>query len=440
MDNLLSTPVAVIGAGLAGSEAALVLASRGVPVTLYEMRPHTTTPAHRTDLPAELICSNSLKAKNLPVAHALLKEELRLLGSPLLDAAEQTAVPAGGALAVDRERFAHAVLQKLEQHSVTIVRQEIEAPSPGTPTIIAAGPLVSESLTGWLRERFSAAMLSFYDAIAPVVAADSIDMTKAFLAARREPDSSDYCNCPFTQEEYGRFYSALIEADTARKREFEEQRFFEACLPVEVIASRGEKSLAFGPLRPVGLIDPRTGKRPWAVCQLRKENSEGTSFGLVGFQTRLTIPEQKRVFRMIPGLENAEFLRFGSIHRNTYINAPTLLNPTLDFKDDPMLFCAGQLCGNEGYTESITTGHLAALFMIAKLTNRELPPPPRTTACGSLLYHITHCDKKDFTPVNVNYGILPDLPREGKKKIPKKEKRMTICKRALEDLKEWIVS
>ncbi len=433
--------VTVVGAGLAGSEAALVLAAHGIDVTLYEARPLRMTPAHTTALPAELVCSNSLKSDMLPSAHGLLKAELRLLGSPLLDAATMASIPAGSALAVDRERFSRLVEERIAAlRRITLIRKEIESPPGGIASLVAAGPLASEKLTLWLMKTFATGSLHFHDAIAPIVSADSIDLSVAFSASRWKQGEGDYLNCPFTEAEYSAFHGALLEADRVAAREFENSTFFESCLPIEVTALRGFKALAFGPMRPVGLIDPRTGRRPFAVCQLRRERASGESYNLVGFQTRLTIPEQKRVFRMIPGLGQAEFLRFGSIHRNTYLDSPTLLNPDLSFAARPELFLAGQLCGNEGYTESIATGHLAALAILSRLPGRQWTPPPEGTALGSLLRHVTTSPERPFCPTNIHFGLFPPLEiahsRHGK--IGKKEKQELLCDRALGLLREWI--
>lgn len=431
--------IAIIGAGLAGCEAALVLARKGVQVTLFEARPHKMTPAHTSDMPAELVCSNSLKSQEIPSGHGQLKAELTLLESPLLSIARQNAVPAGAALAVDREKFAASVNDALLHHpNISFIRKECcDIPDGFDYCIIAAGPLASEGLCSFLTNEFSSASLNFYDAIAPIIAADSINYDIAFFASRWEDGEGDYLNCPFNEDEYKKFFDALTEADKVVARQFENEKFFEACLPVEEIASRGYQSLAFGPLRPVGIDDPRTGRWPHAICQLRKETLDGESYNMVGFQTRLTIPEQKRIFRMIPGLENAEFLRYGSIHRNTYIDSPSLLADDLSFKKRPSLFIAGQLCGNEGYTESIATGHLAALFVQCRLENKTLPPPPCTSALGALLNHVTHSVEKPFTPSNVHFGLFPPLDLKGRKKIGKKEKKDLLCKRATESFKQW---
>jgi methylenetetrahydrofolate--tRNA-(uracil-5-)-methyltransferase len=382
-----SPSVEIIGAGLAGCEAALSLAANGIPVELVEMRPGKTTPAHKTDLPAELVCSNSLKSRELPSAQALLKEELLLLKSPLLACAAASAVPAGSALAVDRRIFSEAVQRAIAaQPNITLTHREALQPSDShSHCIIAAGPLASDGLVNWLVSLFSSQALNFYDAIAPIISLDSIDTNIAFYASRWLPESTDYLNCPFTEEEYNRFYDALIAADRAALRDFEKDTYFEACLPVEVIAKRGKQSLSFGALKPIGFIDPRTGKRPYAVAQLRRETKDGDSFSMVAFQTRMTISGQQEVFRLIPGLANAEFLRYGSCHRNSFMDSPTLLSHDLSFKQRPELFLAGQLCGNEGYVESIATGHLAALFTMARIKGDTLPPLPVTSACGALM-------------------------------------------------------
>ncbi len=432
--------IAIIGAGLAGCEAALVLASPGVAVSLYEMRPQTMTPAHKTGMPAELICSNSLKSDQLPSAHGLLKAELDCLKSPLYTMAKECRVPAGTAVAVDREVFSQKVLVAIEAHPhITYIKEEVAAPPPDANIcIIAAGPLVSERLANWLLKEFSAESLSFYDAIAPIISADSIDRSKVFFASRWNKSGADYGNCPFTEEEYLTFYNALTEADKVVARDFEDKRFFEACLPIEVVAARDVRVLTFGTMRPVGLIDPNTGKEAYAICQLRKENVSGDAYNLVGFQTRLTIPEQKRVFRLIPGLEQAEFLRFGSIHRNTYLHSPSLLNSNLSFKKRPNLFLAGQLCGNEGYTESIATGHLAARYVTAQTLEKKISPLPTETACGALLRHITASEEKQFSPSNIHFGLFDAITVPGKKRVNKGEKRKLLCERALASLKGWI--
>jgi methylenetetrahydrofolate--tRNA-(uracil-5-)-methyltransferase len=435
---MTSRTIAVIGAGLAGSEAALVCAQNGITVKLYEMRPEKMTPAHRTGLPAELICSNSLKSCELPTAHALLKSELSLLGSPLLSAAFDTRIPAGSALAVDRERFSQQVLRRIESEPlITLVREECDAPPTDCDVcIIAAGPLVSEKLAAWLVSLAPASALHFYDAIAPSVTYESVDQNVAFFAARWGKGNADYINCPFTEDEYRKFYEALLSADKAVARSFESEKFFEACLPIEVVAQRDYKALTFGTMRPIGFDDPRTGRRPYAVCQLRRENTEGTAWGLVGFQTRLTIPEQRNVFRLIPGLSHAEFLRFGAIHRNTYLDSPTVLTPLLAFKNNSKLFLAGQLSGSEGYTEAIATGHCAARFAMCQLAAKDIVPPPPTTALGGLLRHVTMSEVRPFAPNNCNYGIIDSLAPQ-KKRISSAEKKSQLCERALKDIGAW---
>ncbi len=437
--NKTGSKVAIIGAGLAGCEAALVLSRMGIKVDLFEARPHRMTPAHKTSSPAELVCSNSFKSDQIPSAHGLLKAELAVLDSPLLDAAKRCAVPAGSALAVDRELFSETVDNLLrEEKRIEIIRQELSNPPEGYEfCIIAAGPLASESLTKWLAETFSSSSLNFYDAIAPIVSADSIDRSIAFSASRWEEGDGDYLNCPFTEEEYRIFYDALREADQVVARQFEDQKFFEACLPVEVLAGRGYEALAFGTLKPVGLIDPRTAKRPFAVCQLRKENIAGESYNMVGFQTRLTIPEQKRVFRLIPGLAGAEFMRYGSIHRNTYLDSPRILSEDLSFRSRPSLFLSGQICGSEGYTESVATGHLAALSLAAKMTGNTFAPPPPETALGSLMCHVTGSKEKVFTPSNIHFGLFPPLENVKRGRLGKKEKKEALCRRALDKINEW---
>lgn len=429
---------AVVGAGLAGTEAALVLANKGITVDLFEMRPLRMTPAHTTGLPAELVCSNSFKSKKLHSAHGVLKEELAILKSPLMEAARQSAVAAGSALAVDRVKFSEKAAEFIgSAPNVQLVRREIAVPPEGyTAVVIAAGPLVSEPLAQWLIERTSAESLHFYDAIAPIVSFDSVNRSIAFFAGRHDGEDDDYLNCPFSEEEYRAFYDALILADRTAARSFENERYFEACLPIEVMAGRGYRALAFGPLKPIGLVDPRTNRMPFAVCQLRRENESGTSYNMVGFQTRLTVPAQKEVFRLIPGLEKAEFLRFGSIHRNTYLDSPRLLAPDLSFRSMPSLFLAGQLCGSEGYTESIATGHLAALFAAAKIQGKGIAPPPRESALGSLFYHVTGSCTAPFTPSNIHFGIFPALS-ENRGRIRKKIARDLFARRAIESAAKW---
>lgn len=434
-----SPSVGIIGAGLAGSEAALVLARQGVKVVLFEMRPQTMTPAHKTGLPAELVCSNSLKSNELPSAQALLKNELLMCDSPLLQCALESSVPAGSALAVDRIMFSTKVLHAIQAYpGITLQTKEMSRPDDNhSYYVISAGPLASTPLVQWLIGAFSAESLQFYDAIAPIIPLDSINTKIAFYSSRWKPLEKDYLNCPFTEDEYNRFYMELVAADTALVHDFEDEHFFEACLPLEVIARRGRRSMAFGPLKPIGFTDPRTGKRPYAVCQLRRETNDGDSFSMVGFQTRLTIPNQQKVFRLIPGLENARFQRFGSCHRNTFMNSPQLVSSDLSFKQHETFYLAGQLCGNEGYTESIATGHLTALFIWARLQGKRLEPPPVTTACGALLRHVTASEVRPFSPSSFHFGLLPALSQTVQKRIGKREKHAMLCARALNDFTQW---
>ncbi len=414
--------VTIIGAGLAGSEAAWQAAQRGAKVVLYEMRPVKTTPAHTTDRFAELVCSNSLGSNLIDRAMGLLKEEMRRVGSLIIAAADATALPAGGALAVGREAFSSYITEVLSKHPrIEIRREEVtEIPAEG-PVIIATGPLTSEPLAKEIARMTGQEYLYFYDAMAPIVAAESIDMSIAFRQSRygRDSGEGDYINCPMNRDEYYRFVEELIGAKTIPLRDFEkeDERFFESCLPVEVIARRGKDALAFGPLRPVGLRDPRTGKRPFAVVQLRQDNLAGTLYNMVGFQTNLKWGEQDRVFRLIPGLEHAEFVRYGQMHRNTFINSPKLLRPTLQFKDREDLFFAGQITGTEGYVGSAMGGMVAGINAVRLLKGLDPITFPRETMIGALLFYITHADPKDFQPMKANFGLLPPLspPVRGKK-------------------------
>jgi methylenetetrahydrofolate--tRNA-(uracil-5-)-methyltransferase len=439
------TDLIVIGGGLAGSEAAWQAAQRGLKVRLYEMRPTLQTGAHQTHDLAELVCSNSL-GSNLPDrASGLLKNETRLLGSMLVEYAEKAALPAGGALAVDRELFARLVTEQIENHpNIELVRAEVKE-IPNTPTIIASGPLTSPALSQSLAALSGEEHLFFFDAIAPVIHAETINMNIAFRASRYgtgDQDEGDYINCPFTKDEYYAFVDALLKAERIELRAFEEViksgvkagHFFEGCLPIEIIAERGLDSLAFGPMRPVGLRDPRTGKRPYAVVQLRQDNLAGSLYNLVGFQTNLKFPEQKRVLRMIPGLEDAEFLRYGQMHRNTFIASPKLLRPTLQHITRDDLLFAGQITGVEGYMGNIATGLLAGINA-ARVFHCEQPITlPQTTMLGSLCHYITHADLKDFQPMKANFGILP--PMEFTSKIGKRDKGKAYAERALADLLE----
>jgi len=437
------TDLIVIGGGLAGSEAAFQAAQRGLNVQLYEMRPSVQTGAHQTHNLAELVCSNSL-GSNLPDrASGLLKNEMRLLGSILLQCAESASLPAGGALAVDRELFARLVTDRLEAHpNIQIIREEVKD-IPATPAIIASGPLTSAALSKSIAALSSAEHLFFFDAIAPVIHADSINMDIAFRASRYgtgEQDEGDYINCPLSYEEYYTFVGELLKAERIELRSFEEAiktgvkagHFFEGCLPVEIIAERGIDSLAFGPMRPVGLRDPRTGKRPYAVVQLRQDNLAGSLYNLVGFQTNLKYPEQKRVLRLIPGLENAEFMHYGQMHRNTFIASPKLLRSTLQHIQREDLFFAGQITGVEGYMGNIATGLLAGINSARLYHHEELITLPQTTMLGALCHYVTHADLKDFQPMKANFGILPPLDTDTK--IGKRERGKIYAERSLADL------
>ncbi len=439
----------VIGGGLAGSEAAWQAAQRGLKVRLYEMRPASPTGAHQTGDLGELVCSNSLGSNLSDRASGVLKNELRRLGSMLLECAEEAALPAGGALAVDREDFAQRVTARIEAHpNIELVREEVKA-IPATPVIVASGPLTSESLSKSIAALSGEGQLFFFDAVAPIVAADSIDLSIAFRASRYgtgDQDEGDYINCPFTKDEYLAFVEALLHAERIELRSFEEAirsgvkarfaQFFEGCLPVEIIAERGRDSLAFGPMRPVGLSDPRTGRRPWAVVQLRQDNLAGSLYNLVGFQTNLKYPEQKRVLRMIPGLEHAEFVRYGQMHRNTFIASPKLLRPTLQHRQRDDLFFAGQLTGVEGYMGNIATGLLAGLNAARLLQHQPLLTLPETSMLGALCHYVTHADLKDFQPMKANFGILPPLANA--KKLGKRERGQAYADRALLDLEDYL--
>lgn len=426
----------VIGAGLAGCEAAWQLANRGVSVTLYEMKPIKRTPAHSSDYFAELCCSNSLRADGLANAVGLLKTEMRKLGSLIMSAADATAVPAGGALAVDREAFAALVTQKINLHPNITVKQCEVTEIPETPTVIASGPLTSDSLSAAIGEKLGKKFLHFFDAAAPIVTKDSINMDVAFFASRYDKGTPDYINCPMDKEQYTAFYNELVNAKQAPLHEFDkEQKVFEGCMPVEVMAKRGEQTLLFGPLKPVGLVDARTGKRSYAVVQLRKDNASGTLYNLVGFQTHLTFGEQKRVFSMIPGLENAEFVRYGVMHRNTYIESPGLLTPYYSLKEQRDLFFAGQMTGVEGYVESAASGLMAGLNLARRLLGQDEVLFPRETAIGALAHYISDESVANFQPMNINFGIITSLD----KRIKNKQERYTaISLRALDILEEYI--
>jgi methylenetetrahydrofolate--tRNA-(uracil-5-)-methyltransferase len=445
------TRVRIIGAGLAGCEAGWQCARRGVAVDLLEMRPVRTTPAHRTEDFAELVCSNSLKSDSENTAPWLLKEEMRRAGSLLLEIARETAVPAGHALAVDRAEFSRKVTEAISREPlITVRRQEVMAIEDGQITIVATGPLTSDSLSAEIM-RLSAwgagalaregtplnspHNLFFYDSISPIVEADSIDMRKVYLAARYDKGSADYINCPMSKDEYDLFYDALLAAQSVDQKEWEKLNYFESCLPIEEIARRGRDTLRFGPMKPVGLRDPRTGRIPYAAVQLRQENLRADSYNLVGFQNHLKFGEQARVLSLIPGLENARFLRYGQIHRNTYINSPALLNSTLQMKAHPQVFFAGQICGVEGYVESIATGLIAGMNAAALASGGNPAPPPRPSAFGSLVHYITQAEGKTFQPANITFDLLPALDRKIR---DRKERHRLQCELALREFDQWL--
>lgn len=431
--------VNVIGAGLAGCEAAWALANRGVSVSLYEMKPQKRSPAHHTDMFCELVCSNSLKAARVESAAGLLKEEMRTLGSITMHAAANTSVNAGGALAVDRDDFSAFVTEKIKNHpNISVINQEITEIDFNDITIIATGPLTSDPLAEQIR-KICGDSLSFYDAAAPIVTRESLDMTKIFAASRYGRGEDDYLNCPFNQQEYTDFYNELINAQSVELKEFEKDSptVYEGCMPIEIMAKRGEDTIRFGPLKPVGLRDPRTDRRPWAVVQLRRENSEGTLLNMVGFQTNLKFPEQKRVFSMIPGMENAEFVRYGVMHRNTFINSPKLLTPALNTKNDSKLFFAGQITGVEGYIESAASGILAGINATLLLEGKPPLILPDDTMLGALVSYITDQTVIDFQPMGSNMGILPSLQTHIKSK---QERYGALADRALKSLRTYLKS
>lgn len=424
--------VTVIGAGLAGSEAAWQIAQQGVAVRLYEMRPVKRTPAHHTSQFAELVCTNSLRAAALTNAVGLLKEEMRRLGSLVIRSADAHAVPAGGALAVDRDGFSGAVTHALESHPlVEVCREEVaDIPADGI-VVVATGPLTSDRLSKSVQSFIGLESLYFFDAAAPIVTKESVDMEKVYLASRYDKGEAAYLNCPMNEAEFADFYDALVTAETAAMHDFEEERYFEGCMPIEVMARRGAKTLLFGPLKPVGLEDPRTGRRPSAVVQLRQDNAAATLFNMVGFQTHLKWGEQARVFRMIPGLEQAEFVRYGVMHRNTYINSPTALFPTYQTISRSSLFFAGQITGVEGYVESAASGLAAGINAARLAQGRGLLEFPQTTAIGSLAHYITHTDPKHFQPMNATFGLMPPLAKRIREK---RERALAMSERALLDL------
>jgi methylenetetrahydrofolate--tRNA-(uracil-5-)-methyltransferase len=450
--------VRVIGGGLAGPEAALTAARLGCEVELYEMRAMVDgkprlTPAHQTTEFGELVCSNSLKSESPNTAPWLLKQEMRRGGSALLRIADETAVPAGHALAVDRVEFSRRIAEAIEaEPKIRVIREEVTSLECGdaqtAATIVATGPLTSDALSGEIERLTGAGHLAFYDSISPIVDADSIEMSRVYFAARWDKGTADYINCPMDRAEYDRFLDALLAAEAAESKEWEKLDYFEGCLPIEVLARRGRDTLRFGPMKPVGLRDPRTGKVPWAVVQLRKENLRADSYNLVGFQNHLKFGEQAKVLRLIPGLENARFLRYGQIHRNTYICAPALLDETLVLKGDARerLMFAGQICGVEGYTESIASGMLAGIYAAAIARGEEPEPVPRATALGSLVHYITHADAKNFQPANITFDLLEPLDldpldRETRRRVrDKKERHRMVCERALEAFEGWRVA
>ncbi|MBV8205794.1 MAG: methylenetetrahydrofolate--tRNA-(uracil(54)-C(5))-methyltransferase (FADH(2)-oxidizing) TrmFO [Acidobacteria bacterium] len=433
--------VKVIGAGLAGCEAAWQCARRNVPVELFEMRPVRSTPAHQTADFAELVCSNSLKSESEFTAPWLLKEEMRRSGSLLIRVAAETAVPAGHALAVDRALFARRVTDAIESEPlIRVYRQEVtEIGEREGVTIVASGPLTSSALAGEVARLTGSEHLFFYDSISPIVEADSIDPSRVYFAARYGKGTADYINCPMSRDEYDRFYDALIAAQPVEGHDWEKLNYFEGCLPIEEIARRGRDTLRFGPMKPVGLADPRTGRLPYAVVQLRRENLRADSYNLVGFQNHLRFGEQARVLRLIPGLENARFLRYGQIHRNTYINAPGVLLPTLQVRSLPGVFFAGQICGVEGYTESIAAGLIAGAGAARAFAGKLPVAPPRETAFGSLLHYITHADARSFQPANITFDLLPQL--EDPERLRVRDKRVRhrlVCEKALAALEGWL--
>ncbi len=430
----------VIGGGLAGSEAAWQLAERGLDVVLHEMRPVRQTPAHKTDRLAELVCSNTFKSTETTNAHGLLKAEMRLMGSMVLQCADESRVPGGSALAVDRDLFSKAVHDRVHGHSR--IRVELgEVTTVQGPCIIASGPLTSEALAESIRARLGVESLSFYDAIAPIVSGESIDESLTFRASRYDketmPSAEDgaYINCPMSREEYDAFIDALVAADVFVVHEFDKVPYFEGCMPIEEMARRGRDTLRFGPMKPVGLRDPRSDKRPHAVVQLRREDRDGHMWNLVGFQTRLRYPEQARVCRMIPGLAGAEFLRFGSIHRNSYVNAPAALTQHLSLRDDPSVLFAGQLTGVEGYTESTATGLVAALNLARVLAGQQPVVPPPTTMLGAIYRYLREADAAHFQPMNANFGLVVPLDNPPRDKAVKRER---IAQRAIRDMQEWV--
>ena len=429
----MSDTVLVVGGGLSGCEAAWLLSQKGVMVELFEMRPHKMTRAHTTGMLAELVCSNSFKGTDPLTAHGLLKAEMEIMGSLVMKAALSARVPAGKALAVDREKFAAFITDAIDSSPlIKVNHSEIESVPVDRPCIIATGPLTSDALSEDITKLTGSGRMFFHDAIAPIIDAESIDMTKAFFGSRWSEDGGDYINCPINEAEYNLFLDELIKADRVAPHTFEDAKYFEGCLPIEVIAERGGQSLRFGPMRPVGIKDPKTGKRPYAIVQLRKETLKGEAFNMVGFQTRLSYPGQDRVFRFIPGLADAIFLRYGSIHRNTFIDSPRLLEKDLSIRGHSNIIVAGQLTGVEGYMESACSGIIAGLSMLAKVSGRPFSPPPPETAAGALINYITDSAITNFQPMNINYGIIPTPD------VPKKDKKTVIRDIALKHISEWL--
>lgn len=430
----LSDPVIIIGGGLAGCEAAWQLLKRGKRVTLYEMKPASYSAAHTSPLLGELVCSNSLRSNARESAVGLLKEEMRCLDSLIIDAADHTSVPAGKALAVDRSLFSRYIESKLAEFpNLEIIRNEVTEIPDNCIVIIATGPLTADALAKKISCLTGNEYLFFYDAISPIIEAESIDDSKTFMASRYDPASDDYVNCPLSQNEYEYFHRELLSGNEVAPKDFEDKKCFEGCLPIEVLARRGTDTLRYGPMKPVGLVDPRTSRQPHAVIQLRRENKESSLYNIVGFQTKLAWPEQRRIFRLIPGLERAEFARYGSIHRNTFINSPTLLTETLQLRAHEKIFFAGQITGVEGYVESAAMGLLAGIGSARYISDMEPSLPGRTTALGALIHHITNTDAKTFQPMNINFGLFTPLAR----KYPKKDRGKQYAERSLSDLKKW---
>jgi methylenetetrahydrofolate--tRNA-(uracil-5-)-methyltransferase len=437
VEKMTTQHVNVIGAGLAGSEAAWQIANRGVKVKLYEMRPVKQTPAHHTDKFAELVCSNSLRANALTNAVGVIKEEMRMLGSVIMEAADNASVPAGGALAVDRHEFSGYVTEKVKNHpNIEIINEEVTEIPEGI-TVIATGPLTSAALAEKVQALTGEDYLYFYDAAAPIIEKDSIDMDKVYLKSRYDKGEAAYLNCPMTQEEFERFYDALINAEVVELKDFEKEIYFEGCMPIEVMAKRGPKTLLFGPMKPVGLEDPKTGKRPYAVIQLRQDDAAGTLYNIVGFQTHMKWGAQKEVLRLIPGLENVEIVRYGVMHRNTFINSPKVLKKTYQLKANPNLFFAGQMTGVEGYVESAGSGLIAGINAARLAQGKEPIEFPHESALGSMARYITEADPNNFQPMNVNFGIFPDL---GVRIKSKQERALKHAERAIATIQNFVNS